>query len=70
MEILLLGNNTDKDDPAKVSDKSEGSFQHIQCSYCEEAYNIKQQEEETVGQLYIRLTNVLLNMATKRPTRQ
>ena len=52
---------TDQEDLAKVFDKFENSLQipNMQWGCREKAYNLKQQEDETVEQLDIRLTNIL-----------
>ena len=52
---------TYKGDPASLQQIWKQVPNHnTQCSYREEAYNLKQEEDETVEQLEIRLTNILL----------
>ena len=59
---FTMEDNKDKEHPSKVLNRFESNFQipNIQWSYRREAYSVKQQEDEAVEHLDIRLTNVLL----------
>ena len=60
--ISTTKNNNNKDEPNKPFASFEGSFQtpNTQWSYCEEAFNNKQGDEEMVKLLDICLTNIIL----------